>query len=124
TVTTLHIHHHCDGYATCNPFAGGSRGVAYRRHVSGLTCCNQHRGGVAQRITVVGVVVGRGGTTTFITEEMGNGSKFALIFSLLLPLVEPGLHHFCQQFLRFYQRYLYVTVRVAVERQLTGDSLG
>ena len=51
------------------------------------------------------------------------GCKLAHELSLLLPLVELGSNHFRDKLLCFDERNLYVSMWVAVERKLTGNSL-
>ena len=45
-------------------------------------------------------------------------------FTFFFPCSELSSHHFRQQFFCFNQRYLYVSVRVAIQRQLTCNAFG
>ena len=69
-VTTLHVHHHCDRYAACNPVFALCCEVAHGAHVAGKARIDKHSRVEAESISVVCIEVCRVGATSFITEEV------------------------------------------------------
>ena len=118
-MTFFHVHHHGYGDTTSDPLVSRSSRVAYGRHITSLAGSDQARSRITQRIAVVCIVVGRSSTTAFVPEEVVLCSELADIFAFGLPFSQLLANHFRQQFFCFDQRNLYVSVWVAIQRQLT-----
>ena len=124
SVTTFHIHHHSHRHAPGNPLAGRFGRVANRRHITRFTLAYQQCCGITERITIVGIEIGRIGTTAFVTEEVELRSEFTHEFPFGFHFGQTTSNHLAQQFFGFDKRYLNISVGVAVERELTGDTFG
>ena len=70
SVTAFHIHHHSHRHAPGNPLAGRFGRVANRRHITRFALAYQQCCGITERITIVGIEIGRIGTTAFVSEEV------------------------------------------------------
>ena len=81
SVTAFHIHHHSHRHAPGNPLAGRFGRVANRRHITRFALAYQQCCGITERITIVGIEIGRIGTTAFVSEEV------ELLFPRLLRLL-------------------------------------
>src|SRR5574344_320017 len=81
TVTFFHIHHHRDRYATCDPLRSRLGEVANERHIARLAGCDKMSGVHTDRVAVVGVEIGRHGTTSLITEEMVQSGELTFVLA-------------------------------------------
>ena len=123
-VALLHVHHHCDGDTASGPLRGRRGGVAHGGHVACLAGADEARGGVTERVAIVGVVVRRRGAAAFVTEKVHLRGELAPVATFLFPLREAIVDHLGQQLLGLDERDLDIAVRIAVEGQLTGHALG
>ena len=124
TMTTLHIHHHCDWYTTCYPLHSRLDKVTNTGHISGYTCIDQTCSIEPQCITIVCIEVRWIGTAPFVSKEVVKSREFAIVFAFGTHLFKTLTNHFAKQLLGLDKRYLYIAVGIAIKSQLARDTFG
>ena len=122
TVTFLHIHHHRDRHTTGEPLGCRLGEVTHERHVTRLAGCDEVGSVHTDGIAVIGIEIRRHCATSFISEEMVEGCELTFVLAVGFEDSQTFLNHLDEQFLGLYLRNHHVSVRVAVERELLGDT--
>ena len=122
TITALHVHHHGDRNTTGYPLLCRSCGILHDGHIASLAVGDELGGTGSKGVAIVGIEVGRSGTTSFVAEEVVLGCKLAIVLVFLLPLCQFSLAHLREKFFGLDERHLYVAVRVTVERELPSHT--
>ncbi len=99
-----------------------SCGILHDGHIASLAVGDELGGTGSKGVAIVGIEVGRSGTTSFVAEEVVLGCKLAIVLAFLLPLCQLSLTHLREKFFGLDERHLYVAVRVTVERELTSHT--
>mmetsp|Transcript_2653 Transcript_2653/g.7988 ORF Transcript_2653/g.7988 Transcript_2653/m.7988 type:complete len:232 (+) Transcript_2653:1319-2014(+) len=122
SLAPLHVHHHCQGISTADPFLRRQRETADGCSIAAISALNESTRRVAKGIAVIAVKVGGQGAPPLVAKVVADGSEAAAVLPLGLSLPQLDLHVFGQEPLCLYLAELHVAVWVSFEQKLSRKS--